>query len=457
MNGYANTIVPLAHCRFEHVGTDGFPRVALLVSGERFTTWDEFVDDLGLKISSQRSYALSIGLMIDFMSARSAEFLGSPLAFRRFFRVFADDALLGTIHNGFCKYDLWWYGRTVKGTKRIVNRIFEFLDWIEKQSGIPSILPTIHSTVEARIKFWARWRIKKSNSLLGHLKSRGAERDRKDSQRRMKLPMNEVSVHDAPDRFPDRHFRMLLNGGFVRQRKDRWTTLRDMLILLLIHGGGLRISEALSLWIDDVYPDPDDSSNCIVRLYEPNEGLVRFSDASSGKIKYATRREYLKIFYNQLPRNMASGNLYLGNKQNLYLVKNEKYTLVFWRNASFGVAFKKLYSEYVMLRPRVVESPYMFISSNGTPSTIKGYQKVYAAACRRVGLVPRKELGTSPHGHRHSYVYYLKRAGLPEKIIQLLVHHRSAASQEVYDNASISDARAALNAITAPEETNLLN
>ena len=42
----------------------------------------------------------------------------------------------------------------------------------------------------------------------------------------------------------------------VGSSKDPRVGLRDRLILLLMHYGGLRKSEAMSLWISDVYEDP---------------------------------------------------------------------------------------------------------------------------------------------------------------------------------------------------------
>lgn len=456
MKGFTNAITPLAHCRFEHIGPNGFPRVALLVDGNRFVPWDAFVDDHALGLSNQKLYALAIGLMVDFMAARAMEFTGTALSYRRFFREFSNSLLLGTIRDGKCPYDLWWYGRTVSGTQRLLKNLFMFLEWISESADVISVLPSVRSSVAEQLKFWARWRIKKANSLLGHLKSRELERDRRQVHSALGLPLHQVTVSDAPDRFPDRYFRQLLNEGFKRHPKQRWSTLRDMLILLLLHGGGLRISEALSLWIDDVYPDPADPSSCIVRLYEPVEGTARYQDPSTGKMKNVSRKEYLNVVYNTVPRSMMSGSQHLGNKPNLYLVRDEKYTLVFWRNASFGRAFKALYSEYVLTRPRVTDHPYMCISPTGTPMTRKGYEKVYAAACRRIGLVPRKSLGTSPHGHRHSYVYALKQAGLSEKVVQLATHHRSATSQDVYDNLSIQDALNAIRATIKLEDTELL-
>lgn len=41
--------------------------------------------------------------------------------------------------------------------------------------------------------------------------------------------------------------------------------MRDQLILLLLHGGGLRESEALSIWITDVFID--DENIALVRVY----------------------------------------------------------------------------------------------------------------------------------------------------------------------------------------------
>ena len=74
------------------------------------------------------------------------------------------------------------------------------------------------------------------------------------------------------------------------------------------------------------------------------------------------------------------------------------------------------------------------------------FEKVHAAAMRRIGLEPAMPLGTTPHGHRHAYGQYLRQAKLDRKVIQVALHHKSVLSQDVYTQANAAEVAAALQA-----------
>jgi integrase len=76
--------------------------------------------------------------------------------------------------------------------------------------------------------------------------------------------------------------------------------------------------------------------------------------------------------------------------------------------------------------------------------TIKAYEKVHATAVRRIGLIPAKNLGTTPHGHRHATGKYLSKAGFSRKVVMKIMHHASESSQDVYTQQSILEVQNAL-------------
>ena len=57
--------------------------------------------------------------------------------------------------------------------------------------------------------------------------------------------------------------------------------------------------------------------------------------------------------------------------------------------------------------------------------------------------------GTTPNGHRHAYGQRLKNAKMPERIIQIAMHHKSINSQKVYTEPTVADVTASLNNATA--------
>jgi integrase len=102
--------------------------------------------------------------------------------------------------------------------------------------------------------------------------------------------------------------------------------------------------------------------------------------------------------------------------------------------------------------------PFLFISgaNDRRHMTVGGYEKVHAAAVRRIGLVPAKASGTTPHGHRHAFGKGLAEAGMPGKLIMKMMHHSAESSHHVYTQPSIADVQAAVaaanNAPFSPDE-----
>ena len=76
--------------------------------------------------------------------------------------------------------------------------------------------------------------------------------------------------------------------------------------------------------------------------------------------------------------------------------------------------------------------PYAFTNSKGHPETIKNFQRLHADAVRRIGLQPEKYLGTTEHGHRHSYGYRLAEHDFSQREIQKAMHHKNPDSCLVY-------------------------
>ena len=78
--------------------------------------------------------------------------------------------------------------------------------------------------------------------------------------------------------FPEEKIRDLLWRGFIvpgKQKSPRpedRLNIRDILMTLLMRYGGLRVSETLHLFVQDVVPDPFDPSKAHVRIFHPGQG-----------------------------------------------------------------------------------------------------------------------------------------------------------------------------------------
>ncbi|MEO3355545.1 gamma-mobile-trio recombinase GmtY [Acinetobacter haemolyticus] len=295
---------------------------------------------------------------------------------------------------------------------------------------------------------FAAWFRRNQHNFLGHIKDKHINSTVHYARSiQGKRPLGKQS-QDAIE-FPERYFESFYFNG-LGGASDRRIVLRDQLILLLMHGGGLRESEALHLWIEDVLIDPSNFNNVKVRIYHPEDGKAPNNwRGCSGK---TTRAAYLKEKYALSPRNDLMGKKYVGWKSRVTDSK-EQYLEVHWFPTIFGEVFSKLWQDYIRFLTILERNhPYAFVSFHhkhlGNAYTLNAFHHNYHQALKRIGLKPCKADGLTPHSHRHSYGRRLRRAGVDEIVIKKCLHHASLDSQIVYTTPSIKEVTASLNAAT---------
>ena len=421
---------PRHHARVEHHDSSNFPVVTILIgNGQPWSRWLEY--RVRFQIARQRSVARHIGLFIDFIAARGDEFL--PLESRgRLMQAFADALAMGTI-NGRDPHGLWWLPLSIREARLALNDVTAFGDWLEEKGYAPTLNPTRAATLEEQVIFWRRWSHVKEKSLLGHLKSRAGSSQQALVARDAVVRKRAISSRQVAKAFPEEAIVPLLQDGFTARSKDlHWTTLRDMLILMLMHFGGKRISEVLHMWVGDVEANPKDRTRCIPWISHPTDGLADWTDPMTGNHTRISRQAYLRLRYNRLPLTLETGRRRVGWKNPMLSEDNRM--RVFWNDASADRLFWTLYRQYVRMRPLVGRHPFLFITPEGDPMTVQAYEKVHGAAVRRIGLIPEKRLGTTPHGHRHSYGHVAQANGVGRKAVQVSMAHRFPGSQDIYKN-----------------------
>jgi integrase len=438
--------VGFAHSRFEILDRAGLPSVEIWVGvGTKFVPWSDFVLATRPGIASQRAKARSVGYFIDFIVACGAAY--QPVSERdKLFPHFADALRYGTVSAGFDETDLWWLPKRVALAQRIVREVTDFTDWLAETAQGKPLNPARGATLAEEMTFWRAWARRTEKSLLKHLK-RSSRAQKHASLARIGIvrgkPPKSTEVVKA---FPEEAFWPLITEGFARSSDLRWTTLRDICIALLLHGGGLRLSEALHLWVIDVFDDPEDPSGSIVRVFHPSQGQIDTINPVSGRAIRMNREAYLAMRYGIRPLHQQPKNRAVGWKEPALDNSEESYLQVYWRNPIYAKVFRDCYCKYIECRPLVRSHPYAFIVSSEElrPMTIKAYEKVHATAVRRIGLIPAKNLGTTPHGHRHATGKYLSKAGFSRKVVMKIMHHASESSQDVYTQQSILEVQNAL-------------
>lgn len=427
--------------------------VLILLDGKPFLPLLEYFRESNFSLSSEEVYARAVGQLIDFIAARGLEF--QEVESRpNFFNSFAHALKHGTIVEGCDPNGLWWVPRASRNAGQLLAAALEVSDWLVLKADATALNPWRTARFAEKMAFWRRWNRASAHSLLKHLKTEPGPRAslaRKNAFPTVKL----ATADEPPPAFPEALFSDLLFDGFIRPGNRTSAlihvrqNLRDMMVALLMHGGGLRVSEPFHLFAEDVLENPHDPSIAFVRVFHPSEGLIEIEKTYDGQTKL-NREAYLKLYYGRSPLNQTGKRT--GWKNNL-VQANGMFMPVYWFPNEYGRLFLKLFKAYISYSRPPSSLPWLFLTEAGLPMTAKAYAHQYRAAIHRLGIRPRKADGTTPHGHRHAYGQRLsaaKHSGLiDEKTVQLCLHHRSVVSQHVYTQTSIADVTSILERASA--------
>ena len=404
----------------------------------------EYILKLKRNGKSQATLSKSVDatkLFLEYMAANLNCFINP----RSLFEAFTSRLYTGTINEeGLDPSGLYWLPKRPSVTNAHIRALTSFSDWLVENHNAESINPlVIADSFEQRLNY-AAWFKKNQYNFLGHIKDKhinSTVRYARSIQGKRALGKQK---QDAIE-FPERYFESFYFNG-LGATVDRRVALRDQLILLLMHGGGLRESEALHLWVEDVLIDPLNPNSVKVRIYHPENGKA--PNNWRGRSGKTTRAAYLKEKYALIPRNNLMGKKRVGWKSRVTDSKDE-FIDVHWFPTQFGVVFAKLWQDYTRFLTSIKRNhPYAFVSFHrehtGNPYTLNAFHDNYRQGLKRIGLKPCKSDGLSPHSHRHSYGRRLRRANVDKVIIRKCLHHASLASQEIYTAASPAEVTACL-------------
>lgn len=442
----------------------GAPTILLIVGAAPFERLLDYFREKCLSLSAERTYAQAVGRFVEWLSVRATEFHAAEDR-GQLYTAFVHDVLNGTYRNGQDEYGLGWTATSHNNLHRLTTALLEFTDWLSERYGTTMLNPIHNMASHAdQLIFWRKWNKQKAGSLMAHAKSRRRAGKEASIGRRASLPRKKSRAMQEAKDFPAEHLDALIWKGFINPGKAAdprpWVkyNLRDLLICLLCVYGGCRPSEPLHLWVDDVFVDPDDSEKALVLIHEPHEGTVEYIDPFTGNRRRTSRADYLQRFCGgRKPLTLETGRRHAGWKGCLLTHREQKAYQVFWIDKDAGRLFLKfwrLYLKYV--RPVTPQMPWAFLTKDGQPLGVKGFDDSFQAAVRRIGLRPAKWAGTTSHGPRHRYGQWLNELGLGDKEGQVAMHHLNAKSQEVYRQlgvASVASAISKLEVISIPELT----
>ena len=438
-----------AHPRFHdivvepHPGWVGGMRVIVTADGS-LGSLVSYMMHLGpMSPSAQARIAGAVGRLYDFWLAASPE---DALDETQFIDRFAAAVIHGTMLNGDDALGLFWPRSSRKKARQVLRIVTAFTDFCAEANNTSPLNPAREARFIERILSYQAQAHRKKYDLLAHLITSDQKNARAAMARRVTMPLaNKVVEKDAPF-FPFQRTQDLLTEGFRRSRPGLYWKeydVRGMMLFILQRFGGLRASEPLHLFVGDVVPRPvagmtDDQMTAHVYLFDPTDGVTEYLDPITKARRRGTRAEFLRVVYGREPRNSSvwSSSARVGWKDLLIEDAKRESSFVHFFPEEWGVYFYQLYTMYVRhVRPAKLDHPYLFVSGpkgEYAPLSREAYSESFERAVRRIGLEPRQENGTTTHGLRHAYGQMLDEYGMPEKFIQIMMHHKSVLSQKAY-------------------------
>lgn len=404
---------------------------------------DYLLDNHHLSPSWQRVVVQATKLLLEYMEANQHNF-SDP---RALFQAFASRLYTGTIgDDGLDPSGLGWVPASRTTSNRHVSVLRGVTDYLADLYVVPAMNPLLSaSTYDQRLNY-AAWHRRNSNDFLGHIKSK-AVANNIEKARNIRGRRTLSKVDDDAVAFPEKLFQAIYMDGFGGAIDPR-CAVRDQLILIMMHGAGLRESDALHLWVMDVQEHPLIEDGGLVRIYHPEEGKA--PDDWRGRKGATTRATYLREEYALTARNLLQGTRRVGWKTRM-VDHADGYIQLHWFPPRFSVLFMKLWKVHVRYLTTVERHhPYAFVSydnsAKGQPYTLQAFNGNYKRALTRIGQTVSKPEGRSSHGHRHAFGRRLARAGVPTQIIRKALHHASLESQKRYTAPGIADVSSALSA-----------
>jgi integrase len=215
--------------------------------------------------------------------------------------------------------------------------------------------------------------------------------------------------------------------------------LRDKVLWSLIAASGMRISEALTMFENDIVIETATKARVI-----PNHQRVMTKRVLV--IDPDTRRSELRKY---LTESQINSLPHKGRSQpETYLI--EPFSSLFWRYLAQYIAGENTKRKR---RPLGSVNPFLFKKINTGEPLTDSYRSLYESFHAVSKKVTGKGYGF--HSLRHMYAYYIKnfaptgqgQFGLPLKQVQLLLGHQDIKSTQRYAREDFTKLEAALSAI----------
>ncbi|HJW34425.1 MAG TPA: gamma-mobile-trio recombinase GmtY [Holophagaceae bacterium] len=376
----------------------------------------------------------SMRLFLEYIVANPNE-----LDIHRQFQNFAQCLYTGTFNRltGFDPSWLCWKPKSSAEARRTIGSLTDFFEWwCCLHPTATQVNPQYAGNSYDLLVAEAAYQFRRSRAFLGHTWKPQSALTKGGFGHAVMAKRGPKIDPSNPPAFPDDRFMELLMEGFVVGGRPNY---RDMLITLLLHGAGFRYSEPFHLYLTDVLVNPRNHQELLdVRIHHPLEGEAP-NDPNwvdeRGTPRKGNRPEYLAERFGLVPRNLLLDGRHAGWKGGV--LDDKSFMRAHWFIPKFGDLFLTLWYRYLEQVARLDRShPFAWANLSQDPKgemySMTQYWRAHARACQRIGLVVGKELGTTPHGHRHAYGRRLLAGGFTAIEIKKFMHHHMLESQAVY-------------------------
>lgn len=360
---------------------------------------------------------------------------------------------------------LGWSPANRENLKRYLAGINAFDDWQSTYHSAQRLNPSERVVLDA-FQAQAELRAREKWDLLLHLfPSQTLSRRRHTHQ----LP----ATHKRHRSKRRPHHKVFPLEAFV-DLVEQCANPRDRMIYLQLFGLGMRGSEALHLYLEDVF-GISEQGEARVRLDDPETGEWRWID-KAGKRRSDTRSNYLAHewsneefanrlpqLYRLIPRTLYGrrGGMHAGFKGMSFHWDDSTSPGIFghealWIDPRLGVYYLTCMRQYLAENfhgkpPRWPFHPWLYIQldrrGHGLPMTMPALRKMWARDMSRLGL---DHLALGIHSLRHLAGYYCASVlRYPIETTQALLRHASQLSTETYYHVSTAVVRDYIRNATA--------
>lgn len=352
---------------------------------------------------------------------------------------YAEARFRGTSTAGEDADGLYWGRVRISTVSEEVRALDRYSRFVAKLHDSPVFNPDEHVIVKVA-RFYRTAREAGRSDAMVHLRGIRRRRNRESLEINRRMTETDTSKMRAKHLSPAEMIEVVDRGAQAP---------RDKMLMLLLGYAGLRISEPLHLYVNDVVELFRESGASKIRLEHPVNGRCESSTNED-------RSGFLERMYGRLPRNeLGRGHREFAGWKGMLLTESDPANrYAFWLEEKIvGRYFRCCLEAYfddhkALLRAGRLPHPYLFFNtrrrgasnSYGQPMSLSGAHELVERAFKQVGIM------AGSHACRHHYGFYAADVlQIPQETLMRMMHHSSIVSTDTYYHVSAASVRARIS------------